>query len=266
MSSLSGEALEAIHRTANMIRTARKAVFLTGAGYSTPSGIPDFRTAGSGLWTKYLPMQVASLTTFRHNPELFFAWLRPLASHMLLAEPNAAHLALAQLENAGFVNTVITQNIDGLHHRSGSKYVLEIHGTFNSLTCVGCFKTHPSQQVIMPYLDEGLIPRCPECNGMLKPDIILFEEQLPIRIWRKAEQAANTCDLMLIAGTSLEVMPSAGLPVKALDAGARLVILNQGETFIDMRADILIRGDVAEIMPLLAEEVLDGYRTTNQPT
>lgn len=256
MNLLPAESLAAIQNAAMLIRRAKKTVVLTGAGYSTPSGIPDFRTAGSGLWTKYLPMEVASLTTFRTNPELFFSWLHPLASHMLGALPNEAHFALARLEEAGYVSTVVTQNIDGLHHRAGSKHVLEIHGTFNTLTCVGCFKKFQSQGLIQPYLDEGTIPHCPECHRLLKPDVILFEEQLPHRIWTQAEKACETCDLMLVAGTSLEVMPSARLPVRALDNGAHLILVNKTETFVDVRADIILRGDVADLMPLIAKEVL----------
>ncbi len=256
MSALTGEVLAGITSLASLVRQARRTVILTGAGFSTRSGIPDFRSAGSGLWTKYLPMEVASLTTFRHKPELFFNWLHPLASNMLSAQPNPAHLALARLESAGFLQTVVTQNIDGLHHRAGSLNVLEIHGTFNTLTCVGCFKQHPSSGVIEPYLRTSTIPRCPLCGSILKPDVILFEEQLPLRIWKQAETACEQCDLLLVAGTSLEVMPSAGLPVRALGFGARLALINQSETYIDERAAVILRGDVAEIIPLLAEEVL----------
>lgn len=258
MNHLPAESLAAIQIAASLIRRAKKTVILTGAGYSTPSGIPDFRTAGSGLWTKYLPMEVASLTTFRTNPELFFAWLQPLASRMIGTQPNAAHLALVKLETAGYLSTIITQNIDGLHHRAGNHRVLEIHGTFNTLTCVGCFKKFPAAGLIQPYLDYGEIPYCPECHHLLKPDIILFEEQLPVKTWVEAEKASENCDLMLIAGTSLEVMPSARLPVRALDNGAKLILVNKTETYIDVRADIILRGDVAELMPPLVEEVLGG--------
>ncbi len=263
MINLSNDLTQGIQDAACLLRSAKKAVALTGAGYSTPSGIPDFRTAGSGLWTKYLPMEVASLSTFRTHPELFFAWLHPLASHMLSAQPNTAHLALAEMEKAGVIHTVITQNIDGLHCRAGSQRVLEIHGTFNSLTCVRCFTQFPSTEVIDQYLSTGEIPVCPKCKGILKPDIILFEEQLPQRIWQQADKACRTCDVLLVAGTSLEVMPSALLPVRALDNGANLIIINQSPTFVDVRADVLLRGDVAEIFPILAAEVLhDQIRPT----
>jgi len=248
----------AIRRAARLIKAARKAVVLTGAGFSTPSGIPDFRSPGSGLWTRYLPMEVASLTTFRYDPEKFFAWLRPLASHMLSAEPNPAHLALAELENAGFIKAIITQNIDLLHQRAGSKNVIEVHGTFNSLTCVSCYKQYSSAGFMDSYIEKGDIPRCPDCHHLLKPDIILYEEQLPQRMWMRAKKFSSTCDLMLVAGTSLEVMPSASLPVKALDNGAHLIVVNQSPTFIDERADLLFPKDVADIIPRIATEIFGG--------
>ena len=247
-----------ITQTSGLIRQAKCVVALTGAGVSTPSGIPDFRSQGSGLWTKYLPMEVASLSTFRTNPELFYTWLHPLASHMLLAKPNAAHHALADLEHEGFLQTIITQNIDALHRRGGAQHVLEIHGTLNTLTCVGCFRQYASDGIIEDYIDNMTIPRCRVCNAILKPDVILYEEQLPMRIWLQAEEACKTCDLMLVAGTSLEVMPSARLPVDALEHGAKLVIINHTPTYVDVRADVILRGDVAQILPQLTSEVLRG--------
>jgi NAD-dependent deacetylase len=247
---------ELINQASDLIRQAKYMVALTGAGISTPSGIPDFRSRGSGLWTKYLPMEVASLSTFRTNPELFFAWLHPFASHLLLAVPNAAHLALADLEQAGVLKAIITQNIDALHSRSGSRHVLEVHGTLNTLTCVCCFRQYLSEGIIEDYIDNMTIPRCQLCNGILKPDVILYEEQLPMRTWLKAEEVTRSCDLMLVAGTSLEVMPSARLPVDALAHGARLVIINHTETYVDVRADVILRGDVAQILPHLTQEVL----------
>ncbi len=258
MSDLSCEVGALVESAASLVHAARNMVVLTGAGFSTPSGIPDFRSAGSGLWTRFLPMEVASLSTFRHDPAKFFQWLRPLASHMLSVQPNPAHLALAQLEQAGYLTAVITQNIDGLHTRAGSKNVLELHGTLNTLTCVGCFHQHPAAGLIESYLEIGSIPRCPRCNSILKPDVILFEEQLPVRTWMKAEEASKNCDLMLVAGTSLEVMPSAGLPVRALENGAHLIMTNHTSTYIDVRADIIIREDVANILPRIASKVMGG--------
>jgi NAD-dependent deacetylase len=247
---------ESIRLASQLIKETSNGVVFTGAGISTPSGIPDFRTEGSGLWTRYLPMEVASLSAFRHNPELFFSWLRPLASHMILAKPNPAHLAVAELQDKGYIKTVITQNIDGLHHRAGSKNILEVHGTFNTLTCVSCYQQYDSERFIQPYIDKGFIPRCTHCGSILKPDIILFEEQLPVKTWMRAEEASKRCDLMLIAGTSLEVIPSAKLPLYAVENGAKLIIVNKTETYIDIRADVVVHGDVANILPLIAQELI----------
>jgi NAD-dependent deacetylase len=256
MTVFASEKQEAIHRAADLVRGAKYMTVLTGAGFSTPSGIPDFRSVGSGLWTRYLPMEVASLSSFRYCPEKFFAWLRPLASHMFSALPNAAHVAVARLEQAGYVKAVITQNIDGLHTRAGSKNVLEIHGTFNTLTCIYCYCQFKSDGFIGPYIQDGTIPLCPNCQHILKPDVILYEEQLPTNIWHKAKHVSKSSDLMLVAGTSLEVMPSAGLPMRAIENGAHLILVNRTETYLDVRADVLISDDVADIIPRIAEEIL----------
>ena len=245
-----------ITNAANLIRQSKKTVVLTGAGISTPSGIPDFRSAGSGLWTKYLPMEVASLNIFRRNPKKFFAWLRPLASHMLTANPNPAHLAIALLEKEGFIHTLITQNIDILHQKAGTKNILEVHGTLNTLTCTACYQQYSSADFLAPYLESGQIPLCPNCGHILKPDIILFEEQLPIQTWLKAKDAVETCDLMIVAGSSLTVAPTASLPVWAIEHHAKLIIINRTNTYIDVRADIVLTGDVADIIPLISKELL----------
>lgn len=248
---------EDIHRSATLIRNAHHCIVLTGAGNSTPSGIPDFRSAGSGLWTRYLPMEVASLTIFRQHPERFFEWLRPLADHMLRAQPNPAHKALAKLEDQGFIKTIITQNIDGLHQRAGSKHVLEVHGTLNTLTCAGCYQQYNAESYLGPYIDFGEIPLCPVCGRILKPDVVLFEEQLPVKVWLAAKKAAETCDLMIISGSSLAVMPVAGLPARASQNGARIIIINQSTTYIDEQADYVIVGDVANIIPSIAEQLIN---------
>ena len=188
---MSNKVHQSIHRAAELVKTSRHAVVLTGAGTSTPSGIPDFRSAESGLWTRYNPMEVASLTTFRHHPERFFTWIRPLARGILSAPPNPAHQALARLEQAGYINTIITQNIDGLHQRAGSKNVLEVHGSFRSLTCVGCYQQYTAADFLAPFLETGEIPLCPACEHILKPDVVLFEEQLPVHIWLEAQEASE---------------------------------------------------------------------------
>jgi len=258
MTGNSTESLDTITLAADLIKKSHSTVSLTGAGISTPSGIPDFRSPQSGLWTKYEPMEVASLTAFRHHPEQFYHWLHPLALRILAAKPNPAHLALARLQLAGYLSVIITQNIDGLHTQAGSTDVLEVHGTLDSLTCTNCYRQYPATEYLEHYLQYREIPYCKECGSILKPDVILYDEQLPVRTWLKAEAACKHCDLILVIGTSLEVMPSARLPVQALEHGAQLVIVNNGETFLDVRADALIHADVAEVLPMIADEVLNA--------
>jgi NAD-dependent deacetylase len=243
---------QAIQRAAELLRTARHAVAFTGAGCSTPSGIPDFRSAGSGLWQKSDPMKVASLSSFRHTPQAFFDWLRPLARQIRLAQPNPAHLALAKLEQAGILKAVITQNIDGLHQRAGSHRVFELHGSMTSLSCPTCRQSFDSARYLEPFVQEGIIPQCPHCAGALKPDIVLFEEMLPIDIWRDAQQHSEQADVFLVVGSSLQVMPAAGLPAYAAEGSAALIINNFTPTYLDDQAEVLLPIDVAVALPQIA--------------
>jgi NAD-dependent deacetylase len=258
MTEFGAATLNSIRCAADMIRGSRKVAVLTGAGISTPSGIPDFRSADSGLWEKYDPFEVASLTSFRYQPEKFFEWIRPLALEMYAAQPNEAHLGIAKLQAAGYVHTVITQNIDGLHQRAGSTNVLEVHGSMQTLTCIRCFQSVDNQDIIESYLEAGKIPYCPGCGNILKPDVILFGEQLPARTWLKAQESARQCDLMIVAGSSLEVLPVAGLPMRAIEKGAHLILINKSQTYIDVRADVTFTEDVIDIVPRIVNEVLSG--------
>lgn len=254
----SARAQEPILYAAELIKQSRHTVVLTGAGFSTPSGIPDFRSEGTGLWSKVDSMDVASLDTFRTAPEKFFAWVRPLIGQILDAKPNPAHHAITRLEAAGLVGTTLTQNIDILHQKAGTKNVIELHGTLRTVSCSHCFRQYDSDGFIESFVRDGSLPHCPACGSLLKPDVILFGEQLPVRAWQAAEAAVRACDLMLVAGSSLEVLPVAGLPLKALDAGAHLIIVNHFPTYLGVRADAVVLGDVAEIIPEIAKRVLDG--------
>jgi len=245
-----------LDQAAHILRQARRGVVLSGAGISTPSGIPDFRSAHSGLWEQYNPMEVASLSAFRHHPERFFQWVRPLLHTILEASPNEAHHALTALQKAGHVQGIITQNIDGLHQKAGSHPVIEVHGSLETATCTACYRTFPSSEFLPDFLAHGTLPRCPECGGLLKPDVVLFGEQLPWQTWEAAERMARDCDVMLIAGSSLAVAPVARLPVEAANHGAAIIIVNQTPTYMDPRADVVLRGDVAEILPQLTARVL----------
>ncbi len=242
-----------IRRAADLIRAAKRALAFTGAGLSTPSGIPDFRSPGTGLWNNDDPMEVATLTAFRHHPERFFNWVRPLAATACRAQPNAAHLALVRMEAAGQLMGVITQNIDDLHHRAGAQTVYEVHGSLNTATCRECHRTVPGARVLRQFVDDGLMPTCAHCGGILKPDVVLFEEQLPQAVFHAAQLAARQCDLMLVVGSSLEVMPSARLPHEAVARGARLIIINHSRTYLDDTADVVLHANCAEVLPRIVD-------------
>ena len=249
---------EAIEFSAELFRKAGQTVVLTGAGLSTPSGIPDFRSEGTGLWSRDEPLEVASLSTFRTEPEKFYAWFRPLVRQIFDASPNQAHFALAQLEIEGYIRSIVTQNVDMLHQKAGSKNVIELHGTLATLSCTRCFRQTEALPYLKPFVETGEIPRCQVCGAILKPDVILFGEQLPQKAWFAAQRACRACDLMMVAGSSLEVLPVAGLPMQALDRGAHLIILNNSPTYLDVRADSVIQGDVADMLPAVAEQVFHG--------
>ncbi|MFZ8843043.1 SIR2 family NAD-dependent protein deacylase [Thermoflexus sp.] len=252
--------MEELARAAEMIRRSRYLVALTGAGISTPSGIPDFRSEGSGLWTIYDPMEVASIWAFSRRPEAFFEWVRPLARMIREARPNPAHYALARLEAAGILKALITQNIDELHQKAGSRRVIEVHGHLREATCIRCYRKVPAAPYLDAFLENGTIPRCEVCGGVLKPNVILFGEQLPAQAFLAAQQEARRADVFLVAGSSLEVAPAGDLPILAKEHGARLILINLSPTSADRYADLQIRGDVAEILPLLADAVLGPAR------
>jgi NAD-dependent deacetylase len=251
----SSELDQAVVNAAGLLRSARHAIAFTGAGISTPSGVPDFRSSGSGLWNHSDPMKVASLTSFRRTPQVFYDWLRPLAATITQAQPNPAHYALAELEQAGLIKAVITQNIDGLHQRAGSHTVLEVHGSMTTLTCPACREVFQGQEYY-PALAQGSLPRCPHCRSILKPDFTLFEEALPLTTWQSAERHSQQADLVLVAGSSLSVMPAAGLPLVALDHGAAIIINNFSATYLDEEARVLLPLDVAQALPRIAKLVL----------
>jgi len=244
-----------IGRAAGLVRQARQAVAMTGAGVSTASGIPDFRSPDAGLWTQVDPFAVASLFAFRLRPQAFYDWIRPLARVMLEAQPNPAHVALARLEAAGRLWAVITQNIDGLHQRAGSQRVHEVHGHIREATCIRCYRVLPADSLIEQFVVHGRVPHC-ACGGVLKPNAILFGEQLPLQVLTAARQDTRASDLVLVAGSSLEVEPAADLPLVALGQGARLVVINYQPTHLDYRADVVIHADVAEVLPRITDLAL----------
>lgn len=241
---------------ARLIKEARLAVVFTGAGISTPSGIPDFRGSSTSLWSTEIPMEVASLTVFQEQPERFFKWFHPLAKKISAARPNPAHIAIAELEKAGFIRGVITQNIDRLHQEAGSRQVYELHGSATTATCLSCHSHFLADQYLPDYLLNETIPLCPNCGKILKPDFILFEELLPDRTWTEAEELCQMCDVILIAGTSLEVVPAATLPMIAARNGAHLIINNFAPTQMDSVATVVIHENVEKVIPAIARILL----------
>jgi len=241
-----------IEQAAEILRQARNAVALTGAGISTPSGIPDFR-GPEGAWKRVDPTEVASLRSFLTNPHAFYAWFRPLLEAVLAAGPNAAHYALAALERRKILKAIITQNFDGLHQRAGSSEVYELHGHLRSATCPNCERQVPTQ-ALLSRLRRGEPPRC-SCGHLLKPDVVLFDEMLPRGLYWLARHAVETTDVMIVAGTSLEVFPVNELPALGLRRKTKLIIINMTETHLDERADVVIRHDVAVALPDIVERV-----------
>jgi len=206
---------------AQILSAAHSAVALTGAGISTPSGIPDFRSPKSGLWEGIDPMVVASIYGFRQDPQAFYDWIYPLTQLTVNAQPNPAHFALATLEAQGKLKGIITQNIDMLHTRAGNHIVKELHGQFREATCIHCFTVFAGEPIIQQFLIDHKVPYCPLCSGLIKPNVILFGEQLPIQPLLEAQDLARKSDLMLIVGTSLEVAPASDLPMLALRNGLK---------------------------------------------
>jgi NAD-dependent deacetylase len=239
-----------IERAAEILCRSERVVALTGAGISRPSGIPDFRSEG-GLWSLDDPLAVASLRGFVADPRRFYAWFRPLLDTIAAAQPNPAHRALARLEALGRLKAIVTQNIDGLHQLAGAREVYELHGHMRDATCVGCGKQAPAWP-LLERARRGQLPRC-SCGGVFKPDVVLFDEMLPRGLYWMALRALETCDALIVAGTALEVAPVCELPLAALDRGARLIIVNQGDTYLDARADVVLREDVAEALPAIVE-------------
>ncbi|NIP25366.1 MAG: NAD-dependent deacylase [Phycisphaerae bacterium] len=237
-----------IQAAAELIRRASHVVALTGAGISTPSGIPDFRSPKSGLWNHTNPMDVASIMAFRQRPIDFYDWVRPLARKVKEAKPNAAHYALADLEAAGKLKAIITQNIDGLHQAANSKNVLEVHGHNREMTCLNCYRVKEAEPLFERFLHDGEVPYC-ECGGVLKPNVILFGEQLPVQTLHQAKAAVAEADLLVVAGSSLEVAPISDLPSYALEQNTPIIIINCQDTYIDPEADLIIHHELTEVLP-----------------
>ena len=238
---------------ADLLRESERAVVLTGAGISVPSGIPDFRSPGTGLWENVDPMEVAHIDAWRRDPDRFWNFYSQRFVSLIDKRPNEAHLALAELERRGLVRAVITQNIDRLHRLAGSERLIEVHGSIDRSVCMECGgKVSLDHVVKLLEADDGA-PLCEACVAPLKPDVVLFGELLSERALSEAQQLAMDADLMICVGSSLEVYPVAGLPAMTHGAGGRLVLITQGPTPYDSDAEVKLDGDVVgELNAVLA--------------
>lgn len=246
-----------LHAASALLTHARRMVALTGAGISTESGLPDFRSPG-GLWAGVDPLEVASLSAFRRRPQAFYDFYHRRLALLAEAQPNTAHRALVELERFG-LRAVITQNVDGLHQAAGSRHVIELHGNLREAVCVECGSGAPIAE-IPAALDRGALPTCVRCGGGLKPNVVLFEELLPEAAYREAEEECTQADVLLVAGSSLQVTPAAWLPEVAKGHGAAVVIVNDEPTAMDRVADVILRGRVGKILPDLVSAVAAGRR------
>jgi NAD-dependent deacetylase len=234
---------------------AGSVVALTGAGISVPSGIPDFRTPGTGLWANVDPMEVAHIDVFRRDPERFWHFYGERFQTLRSKEPNAAHRALAELEARGHVEAVITQNIDELHARAGSRELVEVHGSIARSSCLSCGARFPLEEVReRQAADPRRIPRC-DCGQPLKPGVVLFGEHLPLGPMMRAQELAASAELLLCIGSSLEVWPVAGLPEVTLGHGGRIAIVTQGPTPYDGQAAVKLADGVDAVLPALLERL-----------
>ncbi len=229
---------------AGLIREADSVVALTGAGISVPSGIPDFRSPGTGLWTDVDPMEVAHIDAWRADPERFWSFYGERFQTLRDKEPNGAHRALAELERRGKLDAVITQNIDMLHRKAGTADLVEVHGTIESSSCLRCRARWALDEVRERMAEDPAgVPRC-DCSRPLKPDVVLFGEYLPEEALERATQLCAGTDVLLCVGSSLEVYPVAQLPGVTWRAGGALAIVTMGPTPWDTRATVKLDGDV----------------------
>ena len=244
-------------RLADLIRSAQPCVVLTGAGVSTESGIPDFRSP-TGIWSQYDPMEYATIWAFRRDPAKVWDFYAKRLQVLVEAQPNAAHVALAELGRRGLVETLVTQNIDRLHELAGSQAVIEVHGSIRTSSCLACGERVALDEVVR-LLEAAPAPPCPHCGVILKPDVVMFGEAMPEVETERAFEAARRAALLLVVGSSLEVYPVADIPQETLDAGGALAIVNRGPTPYDAVAVLAIDGSAGEVLAGVIGE-LDGAR------
>jgi NAD-dependent deacetylase len=243
-------------RLAELVRDAESVVALTGAGVSVPSGIPDFRSPGTGLWERVDPMEVAHIEAFNADPARFWSFYGERFATLADRQPNGAHRALVAMQEHGMLDAVITQNVDMLHGRAGTRELVEVHGSIATCACPACGGSIPLEEarILVRCAADG-VPRCANCGAALKPNVVLFGELLPPRALERARELCERADVLLCIGSSLEVHPVAGLPLLTRAAGGAVAILTQGPTPLDELAAVRLSGDVVEELQALAGEL-----------
>ena len=239
--------MDVLDSLARDLKKSRHVVAFTGAGISSESGIPTYRGEG-GVWNTYDPDRYANIAHFRQNPSYYWNFFKDVRYPVLKkAKPNRAHTALAELEKMGKLESVITQNIDGLHQEAGSTRVIELHGTTRIIHCVDCSQEYVFDDVFA-LLEKELPPLCKKCRGILRPAVVFFGESLDPEVLQLAYDEVNSCDFLLAVGSSLVVYPAADLPVRAKQAGAMLAIVNIDPTPLDDMADFIIHGQAGRVL------------------
>jgi NAD-dependent protein deacetylase/lipoamidase len=252
--AVDGETLRmSVERLAGLVRRRGPMIVLTGAGISTESGIPDFRSP-TGIWARYDPQEYATLDAFRADPVKVWSFYALRFRALTEAQPNAGHLAIAELERAGHVQAVVTQNIDLLHERAGSRDVVEVHGSIRTSSCGRCGARYGVEDVVKLLADESA-PRCTSCGEVLKPDVVFFGELLPPAAIDRAYELARSAGLLLVVGSALEVWPVSQLPGETLRSGGQVAIVNKGPTSFDERAILKIEGGAGETLAALVREL-----------
>ena len=245
-----------IQRAAKDIFQSKKTIALTGAGISVESGIPEFRGSG-GLWERYDPNEYAHIQAFYSNPDRVWLMLKEMFLLVMTAKPNPAHIGLAELEQMGFLSSIVTQNVDGLHQAAGSKNVIEFHGSHRTLSCLKCSTKIEGASLTL----EDLPPRCSRCSSLLKPDVVFFGEPIPWEAQMMSLRESKSCSAVLVIGTSAVIYPAATIPVTAKENGAIVIEINKESTPItDEISDYLICGSAGEIIPAIVEEVKRGKK------